>query len=327
MKQVSISLAIAGITMLMLAGCSSHSNTVPDKPMRPEAAPHEDTWLKVVGTESGWSVKSKDYDNYELRELLIEWSKAVNSKHSISGRDENDISQNHVVFEMPAEEPSGQFFVFLELLVEARIYRTVLYLELADGSLFRQECKLPLDEGRGGGFDGPVASGVRISSTKVAAKLEVNFNQAGWEIAEKCSFNAPTITSIEKYQTTVKSMTDGLDTHLGSIKERVEVVVFGIHREANREFPNWSYFFAAMNAINETKAAKAHDQWGPLLSLAWFGLDGQGMVDGPRKNYLYGMPPEADFPPDQEGVEYPTDEGGNEDPDEPRPPVEPPVVR
>ncbi|MDC1141672.1 biopolymer transporter ExbD [Planctomycetota bacterium] len=59
----------------------------------------------------------------ELRNILIEESKIVDPLRELTGRNENDISENMIVIRCDARCPAGEFSRILELMVEARLYK------------------------------------------------------------------------------------------------------------------------------------------------------------------------------------------------------------
>ncbi|MEE9311634.1 MAG: biopolymer transporter ExbD [Planctomycetota bacterium] len=59
----------------------------------------------------------------ELRNILVEESKVKDPLRDLTGRDDNNISQNMIIIRCDARCPAGQFAKILELMVEARLYK------------------------------------------------------------------------------------------------------------------------------------------------------------------------------------------------------------
>ncbi|MCF6227608.1 MAG: biopolymer transporter ExbD [Planctomycetes bacterium] len=59
----------------------------------------------------------------ELKAILIEESKVEDPDRELTGRDENNISQNMIIIRCDARCPAGQFAKILEIMVEARLYK------------------------------------------------------------------------------------------------------------------------------------------------------------------------------------------------------------
>lgn len=155
-------LLVAGIA-LMLTACGSGDNkpkvnqyASPDKPCSSEAA--SDTtvatrpeWLKIGASGSqgavSWTLDGEATDLESLEKLLDAYGDLTDQPAGLSGRDEEGISENPLVFSAGPEVTSQAFGIMLELMVSARIYKVVVELAVPGQPTRRLWSQLPVDRG------------------------------------------------------------------------------------------------------------------------------------------------------------------------------------
>lgn len=159
-------LIVAGVA-LMLTACSPGDNkpkinqyASPDSACSSDDASEaaSDTtvatrpeWLKIGASGSqgavSWKVNGDASDLESMEKLLDAYGDLKDQPAGLSGRDEEGISENPLLFSAGPQVSSQAFGMLLEMMVSARIYRVAVELAVPGQPVRRLWSQLPVDRG------------------------------------------------------------------------------------------------------------------------------------------------------------------------------------
>lgn len=279
-----------------------------DSPRQAREAPDkfEDKWLVVEAHSSGWLLEGKVINDRSMQRAMGEWSKYTNPEYEITGRDEDGISQNTVVFRSKADVSANKLFEFLERMVESRMYKCCAQLILDGGSIVRSNIELPLDEGLFSDNDSrpiEIRTGLLVSNSDSQVRYAFSFDQKGWNtIKNGVNKQSRKFGSVE-YNKLVDSLVDAIRKHDGETKRKVTEIEVGIASEKNGDHPSWGFLFAVLDAANQAKPT-----WAIFFhyndALQQYGVK-KTPWKGPAKEHRKGIyiPPEPEMEMEEE-VEF-----------------------
>lgn len=128
------------MTALILVSC--YSNSKPDRPTANVLAKRTTDGYEFFFNKS-------PVTHSQLAQRLMEYSKVKNKEYGLEGRDVNDISTNEVQFSARPDVSTKAFFDFVELAIEARIYKFSICLQFEGATQLCHSLEGPKDESIG----------------------------------------------------------------------------------------------------------------------------------------------------------------------------------
>jgi hypothetical protein len=249
-------------SILGIAGCGSDASQPANATDNSSCAPTKETtladpgdkyWMHVTHKAEGrWHFFGKEKTDDELQAALQVYSKINKKSEGLTGRDNDDISHNPVVFAFESDAPAAKvMFDCAVHMVGARMYK--IYVELHLGSDDSHRCKafLPLDEGLPvfgePAKPQPIVVSVRPRVNGEFVEYQVyDFDKESWQLIPGSRLKVH-----EKYTaSTLNEIRNALQDGLKEMDNAVDGKLAGIEVEI-KQMPEltWGYLFPLLECV------------------------------------------------------------------------------